>query len=105
MDHHKLWKILKEIGIPDHLTCLLRNLYADQEATEPDMEQQTGSKLENEYIKAVHCHPTYLTYMHSISWEMPGWMKHRLESRLPGEMSITSDTQITPPLWQKAKKN
>ena len=61
VDHNKLWKILKEMGIPDHLTCLLRNLYAGQEATEPDMEQQTGSKLGKEYIKAVYCLPTYLT--------------------------------------------
>ena len=59
VDHKKLWKILKELGIPDHLTCLLRNLYAGQEATEPDMEQQTGSKLGKEYVKAVYCHPAY----------------------------------------------
>ena len=71
---------------------------------EPDMEQ-TGSKLGKEYIKAVYCHPAYLTYMQSTSCEMPGRMKHELESRLPGEISITSDTQMTPPLWQKAKKN
>ena len=63
MDHNKLWKILKEIGIPDHLTCLLRNLYAGQEATELDMEQQTGSKSGKEYIKSVYCHRAYLTYM------------------------------------------
>ena len=61
------WKILKEMGIPDHLICLLRNLYAGQEATELDMEQQTGSKQEKEYIKAVYCHPAYLTYMQSTS--------------------------------------
>ena len=61
------WKILKETGISDHLTCLLRNLYAGQEATEPDMEQRTGSKLGKEYIKAVYCHPAYLTYMQSTS--------------------------------------
>ena len=68
MDHKKLWKILKEMGIPDHLTCLLRNLYATgQEAIELDMEQQTGSKLGKEYIKAIYCHPTYLTYMQSTS--------------------------------------
>ena len=71
---------------------------------EPDMEQ-TGSKLKKEYIKAIYCHPAYLTYMQSTSCEMPGWMKHKLESRLPGEISITSDTQMTPPLWQKVKKN
>ena len=72
---------------------------------ELDMEQKTGSKLGKEYIKSVYCHPAYLTFMQSTSWEMPGWMKHKLESRLPGEISITSDMQITPPLWQKAKKN
>ena len=59
------WKILQGMGIPDHLTCLLRNLYGDQEATETDVEQQTGSKLGNEYIKAEYCHPTYLTSMQS----------------------------------------
>ena len=58
---------------------------------ELDMEQQTGSKLGKEYIKAVYCHPTYLTDMQSISYEMAGWMKHKLESRLPGEISVTSD--------------
>ena len=63
---------------------------------ELDMEQQTGSKLGKEYIKAVYCHPTYLTSMQSISWEMLGWKKHKLESRLPGEISITSDRQMTP---------
>ena len=63
VDHNKLWEILQEVGIPDHLTCLLRNLYAGQEATQPDMAQQTGSKLEKEYIKAVYCHPAYLTYL------------------------------------------
>ena len=67
------------------------------------MEQQIGSKLEKEYVKAVYCHPAYLTYMQSISCEMPGWMKHKLESRLPGEISITSDTQITQHLWAEAK--
>ena len=90
MDHNKLWKILKEMGIPDHLTCLLRNLYAGQEATEPDMEQQTGSNLGKEYIKAVYCYPAYLTYMQSSS-EMLGWMKHKLESKLPREISTASE--------------
>ena len=68
-----------------------------------DMEQETGSKLGQEYIKAVYCYPAYLTYMQSTSCEMPGWMKQKLESRLWGEISITSDTQITPPEWQKEK--
>ena len=72
---------------------------------ELDMEQQTGSKSEKEYVKAVYCHPAYLTYMQSTPCEMPGWMKHKLESRLPREISITSDTQMTSPLWQKVKKN
>ena len=72
---------------------------------ELDLEQQTGSKMGKEYTKAVDCHPVYLTYMQSTSCEMPGWMKHKLESRLPGEIPITSDMQITSLLWQKAKKN
>ena len=72
---------------------------------EPDMEQQTGSKLGKEYDKAVYCHPAYLTSMQSTSCEMPGWMKHKLESRLLGEISITSDTQMIPPLCQKVKRN
>ena len=69
---------------------------------ETDMEKWTGSKLGKECVKTVYCHPAYLTYMQSTSCEMPGWMKHRLESRLLGEISITSDTQMTPPLCQKA---
>ena len=72
---------------------------------ELDMEQQTGSKEGKEYIKVVYCHLAYLTYMWSTSWEMLGWIKHKLESRLPGEISITSDKQMTPPLWQKMKRN
>ena len=104
VDHNKLWKILKEMGIPDHLSCLLRNLYAGQEATvRTHMEQRTGFTLGKEYIKAVYCHPAYLIYMQSTSCEMLGWIKHKLESRFPGEMSITSDMQTTPPLWQKVK--
>ena len=71
---------------------------------EPDMEQETGSILGKEYGKAVYCHLVYLTYMQSISCKIPGWMKHKLESRLPGEMSITSDMQMTPPLWHKVKR-
>ena len=92
---NKLWKILKEMEIRDHLTWLPRSLYAGQEATVT--EQQIGSKLGKEYIKAVYCHPVYLTYMQSTSCEMPGWMKLKLESRLLGEISIISDTQLTPP--------
>ena len=72
---------------------------------ELDMEQQTGSKLGKEYIRAVYCHPTYLMYMHSTSCKTLDWKKDKLESRLQGEISITSDMQMTPPSWQKVKRN
>ena len=72
---------------------------------ELDMEQQTSSKLGKEYIKAVYCHPAYFTYMQDTLCKMPGWMNQQRESRFPGEISITPDMQMTPPLWQKAKKN
>ena len=85
--------------IPDHLTCLLRNLYAGQEATDRSRHRTA------EYVKAIYCYVAYLTYMQSTSCEMLDWMKHKLESRFPGEISITSDMQMTPPLWQKAKRN
>ena len=106
VNHNKLWKVLKEMGIPDHLTYLLRNLYAGQEAR-----VRTGHgttewfQTGKEYVKAVYWHPAYLTSMQSTSCEMPGWKKHKLESRLPGEISITSDMQMTPPLWQNVKRN
>ena len=92
--------------VPDLFTCLLRNLCAGQEAAVRTTNgKQTGSKLGKEYIKVVYCHTVYLNYMQSTSCEMPGWMKHKLELRLWGEISITSDTQMIAPLWQKAKKN
>ena len=72
---------------------------------EMDTEQQTSSKLGKDYVKSVYCHPAYLTYMQSTPCEMPGWMKHKLDSRLPGKISTTSEMQMTPPLWQKVKKN
>ena len=82
------WKILQEMGIPDHLTCLLGNLYAGQEATVRTGHGTTDwFQIRKEYIKAVYCHPAYLTYMESTSCEMPGWMKGKLDSRLPGEIS------------------
>ena len=92
VDHNKLWKILKKMGIPDHLICLLRNLCADQEATVRTGHGTTdwfqiGKGVRQGYI----CHPAYLTYMQSISYEMLGYMNHKLESRLPGEISTTSD--------------
>ena len=84
VDHNKLWQILKEMGIPDHMTCLLRNLYAGQEATvRTGHGTWTSSKLRKVYVKAVYCHPAYLTYMQSTSWKIPNWMKHKLGSRLP----------------------
>ena len=92
------------MGIPDHFPCLLRNLYAGQEATvRMDMEQQAGSILKKEYIKAVYCHPAYLTYMQSTSCEMPGCMKYKLESRLLGEITITSGMQMKPPYGRKQR--
>ena len=105
VDHNKLWKILKEMGIPVYLTCFLRNLYfSGQEAT-VRTRQGTGSKLGKEYVKAVYCHPVYLTCMQNISCKVPGWMKHKAESRLQGEISIISDVQMSPPLWQKVERN
>ena len=76
-----------------------------EQQLEPDMEQRTSSKWEKEYVKAVYCHPAYLTYMKSTSCKMLGWIKHKLESRLPGEISTISDMQVTPFLWQRAKRN
>ena len=106
VDHNKLWKILKERGVPDHLTCLLTNLYAGQEATVRTGHGTTDwFQIGKEYVRAVYCHPAYLTSMQSTSWETLGWKKHKLESRLPGEISITSDMQMAPPLWQKVKRN
>ena len=106
VDHNKLWKILKEVKIPDHLTCLLRNLYAGQEAT---VRTGRGTMYQFQIGKGIcqglYCHTAYLTYMQSSSCNMLGWMKHSLESRLPGEISITSDMQMTPTLWQKVKRN
>ena len=94
------------MGIPDHLTCLLRNLYAGQEATvRMGHETRDWFKIGKEYVKAVYCHPAYLTYMQSASFEMPGWLKLKLESRFLEEISITSDMHMTPPLWQEVKRN
>ena len=106
VDHNKLWKILKEMGIPDQLTCVLGNLYAGQGAAVRTGHGKTDwFQQGKEYVKAVYCHPAYLTSMQSTSWETLGWNKHKLESRLPGEISITSYMQMTSPLWQKVKRN
>ena len=81
VDHNKLWKILKETGIPDHLICLWEiSMQVKKQQLELDTEQQTGSKSGKEHVKAVYCHPAYLTYMQSTSYEMLGWMKHKLSS-------------------------
>ena len=98
VDQNKLWKILKDMEIPDHLTyliCFLRNLYDDQEATvRSGHETMDSFKIGKGVCQAVYCHPTYLTYMQSTLCEMPGCMNHKLESRLLGEISTTSDTQM-----------
>ena len=107
VDHNKLWKILKVMGIPDCLMCLLRNMYAGQEAT-----LRTGHGTTDWFQigkgvcqGCIYCHLAYLTYMLSKPREMLGWRKLKLESRLLGEISITSDMQMTPPLWQKVKRS
>ena len=106
VDHTKLWKILQEMGIPDHLTCLLRNLYAGQEATVRTGHRTTdwfqiGKGVRQDCMLS----PCLFILYAGTSYKMLDWMKHKLESRLLGEISITSDMQITPPLWQKVKKN
>ena len=98
VDHNKLWKILKEMGIPDCLTvswetCML----VEKQQLEPDMKQWAGSQLGREHVKAIYCHSAYLTYMHIASCKMPSWMNHKLKSRLLGEIPTTSDMQIIPP--------
>ena len=105
VDYNNLWKILKEMGIPDHLTCLLRNVYVSQAAAELDMEQLTGSKLEKEYDKAIYSHLVYLTYMQSTSCEMLGWVNCKLESRLLEEILTASDMEMIPLYWKKTKRN
>ena len=88
VDHNKLWEILKEMGISDYLACLLRNLYAVQEVTVRTGHGTTDwFQIRKGVVKAINCYPANLTYMQSTSWEMPGWMTHKLESRLPGELS------------------
>ena len=105
MDHNKLWKI-QEMGIPDHLTCLLRILYTGQETTDRTVHGKTDwFQIGKGVCQCCIFHTAYLIYMQSTSSEMLDWMKNNLESRLPGEISITSGIQMTPPLWQKRKKN
>ena len=105
--HKRLWKILQEMEIPDHLTCLLRNLYAGQEATVRTIHQRKDwFNIWKECIKAVYCQPAYLTYMQSTSCEILGGLDEpQAWIKVSGEISITSDMQMTPPLWQKVKRN
>ena len=103
----KFWKTDRKTGgITDHLTCLLRNLYAGQEAT---VKTRHGTidwfQIGKGVCQAVYCHPAYLTSMQSTSWETLGWRKHKLKSKLPGEILITADMQMIPALWQKVERN
>ena len=105
VDHNKLWKILNKLGIPDHLTCLLRNLYAGQEGT---VRTKYGTTDWFQIGKRIHqgciLSPCLLNLNEEYIMRNAGWRKHKLESRLPGEISITSDMQATPPLWHKMKR-
>ena len=106
VDHNKMWKILKEVGIPNHLTCLLRNLYVGQEAT-----VRTGHGTSDWFQigKGVRqgciLSPCLFNFYAEYIMRNAGMNKHKLESRLLGEISVTSDMQMTPPLWQKVKRN
>ena len=106
VDHNKLWKILQEMGIPDHLTWLLRNLYAGQEATFRTG-HGTGSKS-GKYVEAVYCHPAYLTFMQSTSWETLDWMKHKLGIKIAGRninnLRYTDDTTLMAERWRRTKE-
>ena len=106
VDHNKLWKILKEMGIPDHLTCLLRNLYASQEAA---VRTGHGKRDWFQIGKRVHhgsiLSPCSFNFYAEYIMRNAGLKKHKLESRLAGEISVSSDMQMTPPLWQKVKRN
>ena len=106
VDHNKPGKFLKrweyQTTIPVSWEICMQ---VKKQQLELDMEQHPGSKMEKEYVKAVYRRLAYLTYMQSTTWETLGWRKHKLESRLLGEISITSDRQMTPSLWQKVKKN
>ena len=103
---HRLLEYLKRWEYQTTLPASRRIcVQVKKQQLEVDMEQYTGSKLEKEYFKVVCCYPAYLTCMQSTLCEMPGWIKHKLESILPGEISITSDMQMTASLWQKAKNN
>ena len=101
VDHNKLWKSEYQTTWPSSWEICVQ---VRKQPLELDMEQ-TGSKSGKGYVMAVYCHPAYLTYMQSTPCELLGWMKQKMESRLPGEISVTSYSQVAPPLWQKPKKN
>ena len=106
VDHNKLQKILKGMGIPGHITCLLRNLYARQETTvRPGHGTTDWFQIGRGVRQGCILSPGLFNYMQTTSWETQGWMKHKLESRGSGQLSITSDMQIAPLLWQKVMKN
>ena len=105
VDQKKLWKTVRQEYQTSWAASWEICMQVRKQQLELDLEQWTDSKLGKEYIKTVCCHPAYVTYMQSTSWDKMGWMKHKLESRFAGEISITSDTQMTRCFWQKAKKN
>ena len=105
VDHNKLNNSWRDGIIRPSYLSPGKPVQPKKQKLETDMEQQIGSKLGKEYFKAIYCHPAYLTYMQTTSWEMRKWKKHKLESRRSGEISITSDLQMTPFLWQKVKRN
>ena len=105
VDHNKLWKILSEMGIPDQLTCLLKSvLRSGSISYNWTWNNRLVPNWGKEYVKGVYCYPAYLTYMQSTSWEMLSWMKHKLESRLVGEISKTSDIHMNHPYGRKRKR-
>ena len=106
VDQNKLWKILQEMGIPDHLTCLLRNLYTGQETTVTTGHRTTDwFQIGKGVCQGCILLPCLFNLYAEYIMRNTGWKKHKLESRLPGEISITSDMQMSPPLWQKVKRN
>ena len=106
IDYTQTWKLLERWEYQTTLPASCKTcMQVKKQQLEPDVEQWSGSKLGKEYIKAGSCHPAYLTYMQSNSWEMPGCMKQKLESRWPSKISIISDIQVTPPFWKKAKRS